>query len=393
VEKSTKTNEGEAYDQAESLYNSLATRRKTRFLSGGKLPGMLCLVSSKNYRGQFLDKKVEEARLNPDAGIYVYDRRVWDMKPWEYSGERFNVFGGDLTRKPRILAPGEEVADYDQHLVIDVPEEFRKDFVNDIMQSMRDLAGVSTTVVHPFIMEPEKVEACFKWDLRSVLSAESCDFRDEKIAVYPKHFLSPLEPRWAHVDLAATGDSCGVAVGHVIGFRTVERGLDVKEILPLIRFDCVLEVKPPRGGEISFEKVRDLLYLLREMGLNIHWVSYDSWQSRDSLQLLRQKGFITGEVSVDRDMMAYDLTKSAMYDERVFLPYHQKTVKEFMELEVDAPKQKIDHPPHGSKDCSDAVAGVVSGLTRRREVWSRHGIRPSDIPRSIQEKLGAATAT
>ena len=29
---------------------------------------------------------------------------------------------------------------------------------------------------------------------------------------------------------------------------------------------------------------------------------------------------------------------------------------------------------HNSKDCADALAGVVFGLTMRREVWARYGV-------------------
>ena len=47
----------------------------------------------------------------------------------------------------------------------------------------------------------------------------------------------------------------------------------------------------------------------------------------------------------------------------------------------------IDHPPNFSKDCSDAVAGVVFGLTYRREVWVRHGVPMRDIFQKIADKV------
>jgi hypothetical protein len=37
------------YDQAKVLYEGLDRRRKSRFMIGGKLPGVLCLSSSKRY--------------------------------------------------------------------------------------------------------------------------------------------------------------------------------------------------------------------------------------------------------------------------------------------------------------------------------------------------------
>ncbi len=34
----------------------------------------------------------------------------------------------------------------------------------------------------------------------------------------------------------------------------------------------------------------------------------------------------------------------------------------------------MDHPPHGSKDLADALAGVVYGLTMRCEAWWQHEV-------------------
>ena len=40
----------------------------------------------------------------------------------------------------------------------------------------------------------------------------------------------------------------------------------------------------------------------------------------------------------------------------------------------DPQSGRIDHPPNFSKDCADAVAGVVYGLTYRRATWVRFGV-------------------
>jgi len=39
---------------------------------------------------------------------------------------------------------------------------------------------------------------------------------------------------------------------------------------------------------------------------------------------------------------------------------------------------------HNSKDLSDALAGVIYGLSMRREIWVMHGISIREIPQSIQ---------
>jgi hypothetical protein len=56
----------------------------------------------------------------------------------------------------------------------------------------------------------------------------------------------------------------------------------------------------------------------------------------------------------------------------VALPIHERLQKDLSELELNEEKSKVDHPPHGSKDVADALAGVIYGLTMRRRTWITH---------------------
>jgi len=42
---------------------------------------------------------------------------------------------------------------------------------------------------------------------------------------------------------------------------------------------------------------------------------------------------------------------------------------------------------HNSKDCADAVCGVVYGLHMRTELWVQHGIMPHQIPQSLSDMM------
>jgi len=380
VENSKNTRDGSTYDQATQNYNTIARRRQSRFMQLGSLPGLLCLVSSRNYPGQFTDKKEEEARTNPQ--IYIYDKRIWELRPERFCGEWFPVFIGDETRKPRILEAGEEIAAEDRHLMIDIPIEYRSTFEADLLAALRDVAGVATQALHPFILNSEAVANCFG-KVPSIASRTECDFVTSKIQILPNRFVNREEPRFAHIDLALSKDSAGISVGHIPGFVDIDRG-DYKETLPLIQFDMILEVMPPKGGEILYEKIRRLLYTLRDqMGMNLKWISFDQYQSKDSMQILYQQGFITGYQSMDTTTFAYDVAKQAFYDDRVRAPEHKKAVKELITLEHDPQKNKIDHPPQGSKDVADSIAGVIVGLTSRRDLWVRHKVPFHKIPQQL----------
>jgi hypothetical protein len=292
IEKSKHSVDAGTYDQAVSVYNSIARRRKSRFMKLGKLPGILCLVSSRRYPGQFTDRKEEEARK--DKTIFVYDKCVWDIKPEDYAGKPwFPVFVGDVSRKPRILKPKEEVPEADKKLVRMIPEDYRNDFDTDIINALREIAGVSTLARHPFFVNVEAVTESFG-KVQSIFSREDVDFVETTLKIYPQRFWKPELPRFAHIDLAISGDSAGMAIGCCTGFRSMaELGLGQGiEMMPLLRYDGLLEIRPPKNDEILFWKVRKVLQDLRSMGLNIRWVTFDTFQSKDTMQLLKQQGFI-----------------------------------------------------------------------------------------------------
>lgn len=390
IEKSKRSIDGGTYNQAIAVYESIARRRKSRFHQLGTTPGLLCLVSSRRYPGQFTDTKEAEAKSDPT--IYVYDKCVWDVKPeGTFTSGYFPVFTGDATRRPRVVRDDDQLSSNDEHLVKHVPEDYRREFERDIYDALREIAGVATMSQHPFIANREAVEQCMRTGRRSIFTAEYTDFDQYEVSYFPNRLNDLHQPRFAHVDLGLTGDSAGVAIGYISDFVEVDRsggsGGDLYETLPQIVIDGVLEVKPPKGGEIKFFKIREMFYKLREAGVDIKWITYDSYQSVDSLQLLHHQGFTTGTSSLDKDRRGYEFTKSAIYDTRLHLPPHEKTRAELLALEDDPKTGKVDHPPRGSKDCSDAVAGVVRGLVTRRELYIRHGVSLSRIPDSVQQVL------
>lgn len=65
---------------------------------------------------------------------------------------------------------------------------------------------------------------------------------------------------------------------------------------------------------------------------------------------------------------------------------------ELISLEKDVKKNKVDHPAGGSKDVADALAGVVYGLTMRREVWGLHKIPLGEIPPEVYAAIASNKA-
>ncbi len=372
VQKSKKSADGGSYDQADTLYNSMARRRESRFMHGGKLPGILCLVSSKCYPGEFTDRKMEEAKTDPT--IFVYDKRIWDVKPQgTFSKETFRVFVGDLSRNPFILTEDNEPELYeeDSHLIIQVPMEFHKRFDQDILDALREIGGVALRSVRPFITDVTAI-ADASGQATGILNRSEVEFQTQKLLILPKKIKYPDAQRYVHIDLAVTTDHCGIVMGCVPKFVEMDRGAGLIEKLPYVHIDFALNIKPPNNGEINFGKIRGLIYKLREIGVPIQWVSLDSFQSVDMIQQFKAKGFISGQLSMDKTIDPYVFTKNALLDRRVALPEHDRLQKELSGLELNEEKGKVDHPPNGSKDVADALAGVIYGLTTQKIIWIKH---------------------
>ena len=401
VEKSVKVTSADVYNQADALYNSILNRRQSRFMRQGRLPGVLCLVGSRNYPGQFTDKKEAErlAEINEHgrSRIYLYDKCAWHIKPWQYTGETFRVFHGDSSRRPRILEKEEEVPAKDSHLISNVPEEYRPNFARDMIGSLSDVAGVSTMTRHPYITATEAIASIFG-KRESILNFDYADFSQDTVKVLEGNISDPGQPRYVHIDLSRTVDCAGVACGYVKRFVPVVAKNAAESnrmhMAPEIHYDFILQVRPPPRDEIQYSEIRRLIISLRDLGLPVMFLSADAYQSTDTLQIMRQHGMRTGELSLDRDMKPYNIFRTALLDGRLHAPEHDVAKQEIVGLKVDKDKGRVDHSPGGinSKDCADAMAGVAAGLSVQRLIWGMHSISftaaPPELTAMVAKEIG-----
>lgn len=424
IEKSKSSNAGDdgSYDQAKALYLTLSKRRRSRFMHRGKLPGTLFLVSSSRYPDDFTEVKAAEAAMcgGSDEEIFVMSKSLWEAKGRDrYSPEEFTVLVGDERTRSRILKPEEvpAIRAMEGVRLLNVPMDFKREFDKDIDGSVRDFGGMTTLASHPFIQDRESIFRCMsladQYDYQSCIGLEDVDLSISVPSVLESRLrLDVKTMRVAHADLAVTRDSAGLAIGHIAGTRTMETrdpetGKTTVEVLPVIAYDLILRIIPPRDGQIDFSKIRQIIYDLRDnYGLPIKVVTTDGFQSVDFRQTLAKKGFATDYVSMDKTTQPYKTLRDALYDGRVLLPRHQTLVKELTELEYmrNGSKEKVDHKPRGSKDVADAVCGVASYLLTRRSAWttqptfrgdsglllhgSRTGIGTVQLARLTDEEIG-----
>jgi hypothetical protein len=366
------------FGRAEMLYSSIKSRMQSRFMKAGQLPGLLMLLSSRQVPDDFTETRIRQSI--DDTKIYVMDYALWDVKPDNYSKDRFKVFVGSGGQKPKIMEPGEQIEIREDERIVEVPVDFKRRFEEDLTSSLRDLAGVSVVTVTNFIQNRETIFKAIDKTRQHPFSAEDWDpttpgkFLWDKLAkkgpdgeMTPLHFPDAI--RYIHIDPSISGDATGLAMGCVSGFRRVSRedsdGKKFEEDAPTIWVDLVMRIVPPQGGEIFLGDVRSLIYQLSERGFPISKVSMDSYQSVESLQQLKLKGYQTEIISVDAHLDPYQMLKGSMYEGRVSFYDFPVLITELKNLQLDWVRKKVDHQASGSKDVADALCGLVYSLTQK----------------------------
>jgi hypothetical protein len=383
-QKATEAN----FDKAENMYAKLDRRIKSRFLRGGMVPAINILLSSKTTKNSFLERRIAQARFDPN--IFVREYANWEVKQNKFSTGTFKVLVGSMTARSRILNEGETfdaktLAELNS-LVIDVPNEYKVDFERDLNSAIRDIAGVSTDAISSFIARQEKIYDTIKPELSHPFTVEEWVFGTPGEFVWGKMCESsirklkggfqeviwrpkrnPDAPRHVHIDVAVSGDSLGLAMGHSPGWVQVERRKDgetYQDSGQLVEIDCMLRVNPPPGEQIYLPDIRRLVYELIEHGYQISGFSCDQFQSTEMLQQMSARGVRSYLLSVDRTNDPYEKLKSAIYEDRLSMYAYKPFIDEILALEYDRNRGKVDHLPHLSKDVTDAVAGVIEGLSR-----------------------------
>lgn len=401
-------------DKGEKIYHSIIRRMKSRFQKVGQLPGLLLLASSKERPVAFVETRINQAREQKDPNFYVREYATWDVKPAEaFTGETFRIVVGNERFQSRILNEDTDDTRYREMglRIIEIPEEYRVDFINDMDTALRDIAGVATLAVSPFM---QKYEAIYKAFEESGLLLPLGDEGEDDVANgewiantplvinwgrvavqrqrripggYTEDHWVPLRrpdaPRYAHLDLALSNDSAGLAIGHIAGWTEVVRRdaalTEYVELAPIIEMDLLLRIIPPPGDEIDIATVRSILYQYADHGFNVRFVSCDQYQSADTLQQMRKRGIEAEVVSMDRTPEPYEVTKNCIYEARLKAPNHPRCIRELSQLQRVPRKSgnrggygyKIDHPAiapdgsPGSKDVADALGAVVFNLIQR----------------------------
>ena len=349
---------------AHRIYEAARKRLVSRFLQGDILPGLITVVSSSNTVSDFTEEIEEKARVIPEFKETTKITRVslWDAHPERSWGEeKIRVVVGDSRLESRVLEP-DEIPPRGAR-IIEVPANLQLEFLLEPDQALRDLAGIPTVASSAFFPRLADITACVDHTrahpftvveapvgLKQGARLRELLIRPAVCKIVESRFQPLLDPgaqRFIHIDLAVNDCAAGFCMGHPIRLRDGRLG---------VCLDMILRIVAPSGDEINFEAITDLVCYLRDLGYPIARITFDQFQSRMPMQILRTAGFNAERLSIK--LAHYNALKDSILNKRLQFYRYKPLIEELRGLR--RPADKNDRPEGEPDDVADAVAGVVA---------------------------------
>jgi hypothetical protein len=268
--------------------------------------------------------------------------------------------------------------------------ELKPNYLRDPENFLRDIACIPTESTRPFFKVKDKIYSAEKAAHKNPFNEDTRTFDSDFIAD-PK---TGYYPRYMHIDLGLKKDAVGISMCHAPYFvdRQIAEievdGVKQKKVrLPQVHFDFFGRLKAMKGEEILLSEVREIIYNIHKRGYYLALITFDGFQSVDSIQILRSQGYKVGRLSIDRTatklmldkharnedglkrvstegqtLAAMQALKDALYDDRLNIPYHDYWIKEALGAEIDYKRNKVDHKPRGTIDLLQSIAGSIYNL-------------------------------
>lgn len=379
-------------DQVKTNYIEIQRRRDSRFKDGFSVPGILWLISSPKTVDDFLNERITSAKRD-DTVLVVDNVPTWVAKKGKnvYCGRTFFVFLGDEQHDPRILSKVENPQTFPEDLIMEVPVEHYKEFVDDILGAIRDVGGRRVQQSTALFKSREVISKTFTIPnlfTKDIIMMDVTD-RYEDIVMYMdlvalKQKLKVKNRRYLHIDYGFNGDMFGLAATYSafkdFSMNTNTALASTKYIENLKQtglyeaaqdrkfiVDWAVGFKASTKSGVPMSSIVQFINYLRRIGYPIAGITGDK-PSIIALQELEILGFDTSYLSVDTTRTPYLTLKNKMYEGAVVGCVNKRLIREMKHLKDDG--VMVDHPDKfndnndgdlcgnkGGKDIADGVAG------------------------------------
>ena len=267
--------------RAKRLVTEAANRLQSRFMKGVKNPTTLWLASSKASDQSYLDEFIRQKKEIDSQTTIIVDEPQWVVRNDKDNPIKFPVAIGNKFMENVLLpknADDEYIKQYIDkgYTILKVPIGYWENFNQDLDGALRDIAGISIGASSNFI-SGVRLTQCINDDIKNPFTMEVLKVGNDPndyqqyynffdLACVPKDKMA--KPLYIHIDPSLTGDKTGIAGTWIIG----KKGNDLQ-----FQLAFSVSIEAPKGRQVSFEKTRNFIRWLKDVGFSIKGISADTF--------------------------------------------------------------------------------------------------------------------
>lgn len=337
------TSGNEQAKTASAVYKMYKQSVTSRFPEFGKV----VLLSFPRFKNDFIQQRYADVIAEKETLIRSHRFKVVADLPDGTEGNEFTIEWEEdhilSYRIPKIFALKRPTWEINPLIKLD---DLMAAFYDDPIDSLSRFACMPPDAIDAFFKDRAKIEKAFC--SQSTLNEDN-SFRES--------FKPDPEKRYyVHVDLARVHDHAAVALAHVEKWEQRNIGGKLTEPAPVVVVDQVRYWTPSKTKNVDFTEIREYILSLKRRGFNIRLVTFDRWESHDTMQYLNERGMKSERLSVAKKH--YEDFAMVIAEERVVGPQIELLIDELLQLRI-MKNDRVDHPRKGSKDLSDAVCGAI----------------------------------
>lgn len=363
-------------DNFQDLFEGMNSRRKSRFVDCPH-KGLIVCASSAGTENRAFEKMMTEAELiyldnpqyNPKTDpvqlgggmgkVLIRRRSSFDANPHH---QKYFTTGQYFEHTvARELKGGRKI-----NYRVKITNEYRRPFDTNPHKVLRNMCAIPSLAISQFFSEWDKVLACVELSQRVDPYPNKIDEYGFLVEVSPPQVWRDLPDHfhgiqgvlyYCHVDLALSGDGCGLAIGHR-GPNRDYNGLPQ----PTVVIDLALCFQGSIANKIKIAEVKQFLIdMAIKRRFRFGKITFDNFQSAGTIQELQEMKYDVEKKSVTKE--SFEVLMELLYDSRVDWYYDEWALGEAKRLED---KGNIVEKSIGSTDdeiecvarvCEEAIGG------------------------------------
>lgn len=338
------TSGNEQSKTAQAVYDMYRASVDSRFPDFGKV----VLLSFPRFKNDFIQQRYAAVIAEKETVIRKHTFKIDPELPDGTEGNEFDIEWEEdhilAYKTPRIYALKRPSWEVNPTKEID---DYTRAFYDNPTDALSRFACMPPEALDAFFKDRQKIERAFS--AGNGVNLEDGVFVDDFLPIEGKRYF-------VHVDLARVHDHCAVAMSHVEKWETRSIGGKMTEPAPVVKVDCVRFWTPNKTKNVDFTDVREFILSLKRRGFDIKLITFDRWESYETMDYLRSRGLRSERLSVAKKH--YEDFAMVVAEERLAGPHIQLLIDELLQLQIMR-NDKVDHPRKGSKDLADAVCGSI----------------------------------